>query len=276
MSQTLTPTATEAPPAPAATAAPALDQPTVLSPANSAPTIEAPAPEPTATAPEPAPVAPEAAPPVEAAKPTELSLLESAEPAKTETAPKAAEPEKAAEPVAEETISYEAFKFPEGIVPDEKALATFQDIAAKHKLDHETAQGLLDLHTGMLKAYQDHLLAEQVKAFEATKRDWRNKSLADEQIGGAGHRTAMMAAARMRDMLVPDAMRDEFADFLAQTGVGDHPVFIKLFHNAARIFDEPAPPPIPHVQPVPDRGNPRPSRGRALYDHPSSQRAVGR
>lgn len=202
------------------------------------------------------------------------SLLEEA--GKTTEEPKKTEATEKPAAEAAEPVKYEAFKLPEGVPVDEARINAFQEIVGPAKLDQETAQKLVDLHATTIQAMQQHLVQAQIDAFAETRRQWREKSMADEQIGGSGHQTAMRAAARMRDLLVGDGMKAEFAQFLADTGVGDHPVMIKIFHNAARLFDEPAAPPI-QARPVPDRGGPgKPSKGAAIYDHPSSRKAAGR
>ncbi len=208
----------------------------------------------------------------EAEKPDEKAVEE---PKKPEEEPKKAEesakpPETVAEPV-----KYEPFKLPEGVTVDEDRIAKFTDVIGPHKLDQDTAQRLIDLHTETLDAFRQHLQAEQLRIFEETKASWLTRTMADPVLGGAGHQTALQAAARMRDLLVPESDREDFIDMLRASGVGDHPAMFRLLHNAARLFDEPAAPPI-QARPVPDRGgNAAPSRSQIMYDHPTSRRVAG-
>jgi hypothetical protein len=204
------------------------------------------------------------------------SLLETA--GKPEDKPKAEEkPAEAPKPAeTPELPAYEAFKLPEGVPLDESRVEAFKELIGPHRIDQDTAQKLVDLHTEVLQQYRDGLLAQQHTAFADTRRGWVDKIKADPVLGGSGFNTALMAAARMRDLLVPEAHRAEFEDFMRMTGAGDHPALMRLLHTAARIFDEPTAPPIP-ARPVPDRGgSAKPSRGAAMYDHPSSRRAAGR
>jgi hypothetical protein len=89
--------------------------------------------------------------------------------------------------------------------------------------------------------------------------------MADEELGGAGYNTTMGSIARMRDMFVPENRRDEFESFLSTTGAGDHPGFLRMMHNLARVFDE-APMPPPGPRPPADIGKPPGGKGlRSLY-----------
>jgi hypothetical protein len=224
--------------------------------------------------------APEVASEAKPAEPTKPeapeSLLEKAgKPEEPKAADKPAEPPKPAEaPV--DVVKYEPFVLPEGITADEKRIAAFQEIVGPLKVDQETAQKLVDLHASTLQEFAAAARQAQIDAWHETTRGWQRNTLADEQLGGAGHQTALMASARMRDLLVPENRRQAFSQMLKDTGIGDHPEFIRIFHNAARLFDEPAAPPIP-ARPVPDRGgSAKPSKGAVMYDHPSSRRVAGR
>lgn len=268
-------------------AAPALETPTIITP-QTAP-IEAPAAEVT---PEAAPVTPEApaVPPEGLDKPADETkpaphtekptLLEATETPK----PDEKAPEKPPAPVEEakkpeeaaEAVKYEPFTLPEGVKVDEDRIAKFTDLVGPHKLDQETAQKLVNLHTETLDAFREHMQAEQLRVFEETKAGWLQKTMSDPELGGAGHQTALQAAARMRDLLVPEEDRADFVEMLRASGVGDHPALFRMLYRAARLFDEPAAPPIP-ARPVPDRGGSAPATRQALiYDHPTSRRVAGR
>ncbi|MEO6783454.1 MAG: hypothetical protein ABI196_21605 [Bradyrhizobium sp.] len=160
---------------------------------------------------------------------------------------------------------------PEGIQAQPEQLAEFREVASGHGLDQATAQKLIDMHAAHLRNYAENTLAEQHRVFAETRAGWRENIMKDEQLGGASHPTTMAAVARMRDLLVDTAHKQEFDDMLRSTGVGDHPGFLRLLHNSARLFDEPTKP----AQGAPPASNGRPV-GRAgfrsiVYDHPRSQ-----
>lgn len=211
----------------------------------------------------------------EAAKPTpEVKAAEIAPPAEAPqpevkpveaVAPEAPKPPEAPEaPKAIDPASYQ-FTFPEGITPNQAALVPFTALLAKHSVPQESAQELLGLHTQAMETYSQALLKAQHDTFAETRRQWATQVAADPQIGGAGHKTAMASIARMRDMFVPAAEMSAFNDMLRITGVGDHPAFLKLLHNAARFFDEPAMP-ASSGRPPPSLGQKPGRKGlRSLY-----------
>lgn len=257
-------------------AAPAPAEPIVVTPTG-APPVEAAAPAP-APAADPAPAAPENVPtnegqsapeaPVEAAKPK--SLLESVDELPKEGLAEAVPAEPAAPPPL--TV-YEAFTLPEGVQADEGQLNAYREIAGKHGLDQATAQNLLNMHTGTLKQYGERLVQEQHRVFGETKAAWAEQARTDPDYGMGSFETSLRAAARARDLLVPEERREAFNTMLANTGVGDHPEFLRLLVNMARHTDEPAAP-NPATRPAPGGGAPKRDFISSMYTHPSSQRMM--
>jgi hypothetical protein len=255
------PTAAE----PATQPPPAIDAGAVAAPepVGSAPE---PAPEPAAPAAEAAPAEPET-PAVTPHTETETLL---------ETAGKPPEGEKPAEAAPEApkppARTYEDFTLPEGFTVEPEKLSAFHEVLSAHNLDQEAGQKLVDMHTANLRTYAENLAAEQHRVFANTRAEWRKEIMADEQLGGSGHQTTLAAVARMRDLLVPEQHKEAFNNFLRVTGAGDHPEFLRVLHNAARLFDEPAAPSHQPVNPPPNLGR-APGRARFNYDHPSSAKA---
>ena len=272
--------------APPATGAEGTPEPTaVLSPA------EAPAATPEVVAEVAAPVEP-AAPAVEPIPEPEPTLLQKfdaekaakepaavepkpaeakpAEPAAAEAKPAEApkpEAEKPAEPAAPAAIEPVAYEYalPETLTMDDGTKGKFHSALDAFRTDPtKGAQGLIDLHNENLQQYADHVAREQYRVFGETRKGWQRDVMADEELGGAGYETSMGAVARMRDLLVPESRRDAFNQMLTVTGVGDHPEFLRILHNAARLYDE-APMPQPGARPTPDAGKPQGRGLRSLY-----------
>jgi len=170
----------------------------------------------------------------------------------------------AAEPVAPEPVAYE-YALPETLSMDDGTKGKFHSALDAFRADPaKGAQGLIDLHNENLQQYADHVAREQYRVFGETRKGWQTSVMADEELGGAGYETSMGAIARMRDLLVPEGRREAFNTMLTVTGVGDHPEFLRLLHNAARIYDE-APMPQPGARPPADAGKPQGRGLRGLY-----------
>ena len=253
-----------APAAPAVEIAPAAPAavPEVAGAAAAAPTtVDSPSPV-------EAPAADPATPAAEAEKPALTphtdtpSLLSStgekpAEPAKPGDAPAADAPKAADAPavVAAEPVTFEAFTLPEGVTLAEDQVKTFTDTLVNPELAPQArAQALVDMHVAALQQYADSTAAAQHKAFGDMRAGWRTEVMADAELGGAGHQTAMAAVARMRNLFVPESERAAFNSAMDLTGAGDHPAILRAFYRASRLFDEPAP--------LRESGRPPPNIGR--------------
>lgn len=230
---------------------------------------------------EPAVDAKAAEPPKDAAKPDDKKADEKKPDAKAAEAKPDAKATEA--PKAPEPVEYK-YTLPETIKLDDatktKAHAAFDAFRA----DPTNPQPLIDFHNQAMTDYAKHLDFEQRRIFNETRKTWRSEIMADPNLGGAGHQTASQAIARMRDMLAdpadlkPRKNNDgsdrmcAFDEMCEVTGVGDHPAFWRLLHNAARYLDEPQASDLPT--------NPRPTRVRAprggLYSEESRAKMNGR
>ena len=251
----------------------------------------------------------ELAKPAEAAKepgphdvPTELETIgeKPAEPVKTEAKPgdpKAADkpagdakpPDaapaeaKPAEPPAKVEYKY---TLPETVALDDTLKGELHTALDEFRANPaEGAQKLIDMHVKTLDQFADNLRKQQRDIFAETNKAWHKEILADPQLGGSGYQTTSATVARMRDLLVsrqdlaprqnPDGTprMSAFQEMCRVTGVGNHPVFWRMLHNAAKYADEPQANHIPtELKPPPDIGrNPNRRRGaEILYDNPRS------
>lgn len=284
--------------APAAVAAPlasSLDSPPAAAPAVADPAAAAAPAEPVAAAPGPEPTLlqkfdadgkaqPESKPaespekPAQVDKPAEGEKSAGDKPAEPKPGdakpaeakpgekPAEAKPVEAAKP---DPVAYE-YALPETLKMDDARKGEFHGALDAFRADPvKGAQGLVALHEKAMTEYAAQVDQHQRDVWNDTRKEWQTQALADEQIGGSGHRTAMGVIARMRDMFVPEADRPAFEQFLQITGAGDHPAFLRMMHNAGRLYDEPPMPPS-DIKPSPNNGaNPNARRG-ILYDHPRS------
>jgi hypothetical protein len=114
---------------------------------------------------------------------------------------------------------------------------------------------------------------EQNRVWSETRQAWRKDTMGDAELGGSGYQTTMGAVARMRDMFVAEKDRPAFEQMLRTTGVGDHPEFLRMLHQAARFYDEPT---LPPPNPRPPAGNgakPGTRRLRDIYGQNRAERA---
>lgn len=266
---------------------PPVETPVAEAPAAAAPAVEAPVVDvkiETQPAPEPAPA-------VEApAEVAPTSLLQEvgktpAEPvveAKPDAPAKSDAPAGPAAPTPEVAAPEWDFKLPETLRADDATIGQFKDTLnalirpAEGETPSHAAARLLTMHSDAMAAYDAQLRQDQIRAWNDTKARWRTESMADSEIGGAAHQTAMGAVARVRDRVIsthnpaagPKAKAAyendvaEFNRFCDATGAGDHPFFLKMLHRMARFIDEPRAPQI-NVQPPPDAGR-KPGK-RSLY-----------
>ena len=282
-------TAAAAPPAEATaagTATPAVTTPAVAPPEPvAAPVGAADAPAPVSPAPsgppagEPATAAPAAADGAAAKPPQpEPSLLETlgkqpdkpaeAKPAEAKPAeaakPEEAKPAEAAKPAEPAPVEYK-YTLPETLKMDDALKGEVHKAFDDFRADPTNPQSLINLHAKAMQDFATQLDQQNRQAFADYRKSMRDKVMADPELGGAGHQTAMGAVARMRDLFVPEKDRAEFDEMLRVTGAGDHPAMLRLLHNAAKWFDEPAVAP-PEARPAKGNGR-RPNGG--LYSEES-------
>lgn len=169
---------------------------------------------------------------------------------------------------------------PETITMDDAQKGEFTTALDAFRADPQKgAQGLLDLAAKSFGNMAEKLVADQWKAFADTNAQWKAQVMADPVLGGAGHNTAMAQVALARDNFASraepgtpkyDAEMTEFNHMMKTTGVGNHPAFLRMLHNAARYVRE-APMPPADGKPPKDAGRNPGKRGLgSIYTHPTS------
>ena len=199
----------------------------------------------------------EAKPPVEEVKPDADQPVEKVE----------------AKPVEPAPVEYK-YTLPETLKIDDAIKGELHSaLDAFRNNPGEGVQGLVDLHNKQMQAFAQETLRNQIKTFNDTRQGWVKEVMADPVLGGAGHDTAMGVVARMRDRYASSdrpgtpgykSDMDAFNQMLRITGVGEHPVFLKMLHRVGRDFDEPEAP-LSTPRPPPDLGKRPPGRLRDIY-----------
>lgn len=230
-----------------------------------APAVEAVSPAPAPVTPVIAPVEAAVAPPetvVEAPAPVTTLLAEPPKeaPEAVVEAPKESEKDpkeapKASEEGKQEGQSdepapppvFEAFTFPEGITPKEDALKEFTELLSgletEGKADHaklqEFGQKAVDFYQKELNQAVTDLTTLYQKTWDDTKVKWKEAFLADPEIGGNRSQTTLNSALSfLRTHGGTPEQQAEFRTLMDQTGLGNHPIMIRLMANAGRVMAE--------------------------------------
>jgi hypothetical protein len=173
-----------------------------------------------------------------------------------------------------EPVEYK-YELPETLKMDDATKTATHTALDAFRSDPTNPQPLIDLHHEMMQKYDAAVRQQQWDVFSETKKQWRQEVLSDNEIGGSGHNTAMQAIARMRDNFASserpgtkayDADLQAFNGMLEATGVGNHPIFLKMLHRIAQVYDE-APMGPTNVTPSRQKGG-----AEVLHDNPRSAR----
>lgn len=244
--------------------------------AISTPQTTGPAPEPITASPAPVTTAPvvETAPAVESPVEVSSTVLGGDNETKqtTNTAdPKAAE--KATSEAADGTKEiteggqsdnpapppqYEAFQLPENIVIAPERLTEFTSLLAsletEGKADHarvqEFGQKAVNMYAEALKHQVEATSKAYKDAFDAQKTSWKDQFMKDPELGGNRSQTTIDAAQSfIRTHGGTEAQQKEFRELMNTTGLGNHPIMIRLLANAGKTMQEGRP--LAATKPVP-------------------------
>lgn len=168
-----------------------------------------------------------------AAPPTDPAAL--AAPPADPNAPPAAAPVPPA-PVVPEKYDFKALKLPEGITLDAPLLGAIEPVFKELGLSQEHASKLVEAHAKAVAAAEvareadfKTWMANQVKQHQATlKAEWGLQTDANTTIAQRG--MARICSPAMKALL------DE-------TGLGNHPEFVKAFFQVGKMVSEDTPPP---------------------------------
>jgi hypothetical protein len=141
-------------------------------------------------------------------------------------------------------------------------LGAFTGVLQEARVPPEAAQKMVDMHLAELQRAVDARDQRQWDVFANTQKEWRDAVMADPELGGARHATAIKTVmglidafssrlgedgkARSADTIA--AERKELMDVARITGVANNPTWLRLLHWAGDKFvrepsARPAPPP---------------------------------
>ena len=122
---------------------------------------------------------------------------------------------------------YEEFKAPEGQQFDPEVLNNFKEVAKDLNLSQEAAQKMLDKMAPVVAQRQ----AQQV---EALRSQWAEQSTADKEFGGEKLTENLGVARKALDTFGSP----ELKSLLNESGLGNHPEFIRLLYRAGKAISE--------------------------------------
>jgi len=160
------------------------------------------------------------------------------DPAKPPETAKPAEPQKAPEPpklTAPEKYDYSAIKLPEGVTLDTELLNTLEPKFKEVGLPQEAVAKLVEAHAQAIAQAEEKReadfktwMAEQTKQHQAAvKKEWGLQYDANLAVAQRG---------------IARFMSPEAKALLDETGLGNHPEFVKAFFQIGKMVSEDTPP----------------------------------
>lgn len=126
--------------------------------------------------------------------------------------------------------AYEMFKMPEGMTLNEEAAEAFSGVAKELNLTQDQAQRLVDIQSAQVNTFSQ--AQEQAKADQ--QAEWSKSSQTDAEYGKGKYDASLNTArAAMREVGTP-----ELVSALDETGMGDHPEFIRFFYRVGKAIGE--------------------------------------
>lgn len=141
----------------------------------------------------------------------------------------AGEPAKTEEAKPEGAPEAYAFTMPEGFELNTEVSGEFEAYARELNLPQDKAQAVVDMGVKLMQSAQ----TQQVEAFEAQQLEWRNAVVNDKELGGPALAENLSYAAKVLDTFAPD-----LRTVLDETGLGNHPAFVKAFVKIGKAISE--------------------------------------
>ena len=153
--------------------------------------------------------------------------------------------------------AYETFKLPDGLTADAERLGQFTNLLgeletttkAEHTAMQAFGQKLVDFHIAEVKATADAIRKAQQTAWDKQKIDWKDEFVKDPEWGGNRMQTTVDQALQfIRTHGGSEAEQAQFRDLMEASGLGNHPLMIKMLARANRAMGEPRP--LTAVRPI--------------------------
>lgn len=146
---------------------------------------------------------------------------------------------------------------PEGFQLEPETTAEFETLARELDLSNEDANKLLPLGAKLAQKIVDQ---QQVAHVEQVGK-WLEASKTDKEFGGEKFDASVAVALQARDRFATP----ELKTLMDQTGLGNHPEIVRLFHRIGTAIADDS-----FVQ-APSAGGSAKSTASILFDHPTSR-----
>ena len=121
------------------------------------------------------------------------------------------------------------FAMPEGFELNQEVAGEFEAYARELNLPQDKAQAVVDMGVRLMQSQQ----AQQAALVQQTQEQWRNEVVNDKEIGGQALAENLSYAAKVLDTFAPD-----LRGVLDETGLGNHPAFVKAFVKIGKAISE--------------------------------------
>lgn len=121
------------------------------------------------------------------------------------------------------------FELPEGYELNPEVTEEFTAYARELNLPQDKAQAAVGMGVKLIESYQ----AKQAEALQQQQTAWRNEVVNDRDIGGQALAENLGYAAKVLDTYAPDLRA-----VLDETGLGNHPAFVKAFVKIGKAISE--------------------------------------
>lgn len=121
------------------------------------------------------------------------------------------------------------FAMPEGFDLNQEVAGEFEAYARELNLPQDKAQAVVDMGIKLMQSQQ----AQQAELVQKTQEQWRNEVVNDKEIGGQALAENLSYAAKVLDTFAPD-----LRSVLDETGLGNHPAFVKAFIRIGKAISE--------------------------------------
>jgi hypothetical protein len=121
------------------------------------------------------------------------------------------------------------FQLPEGYELNAEIGEEFSAYAKELNLPQDKAQVAVDMGVKLIENFQ----ARQAEQFQQQQQKWRDEVVNDKEIGGQMLNENLSYAAKVLDTYAPDLRQ-----VLNETGMGNHPAFVKAFVKIGKAISE--------------------------------------